>query len=69
MVQGKTGVEAHNLAYEYEAKGYSLHFHVWTGETFLAFLSEIIGRYSLPLRLLAALQNGAEMVVVLRRKS
>jgi hypothetical protein len=46
---------------------YSVHFHVWTPEAFLAFLGHCNGELGLPFELAAYEPNDFEFIVVLRR--
>lgn len=50
-----------------ESMGYSIHFHVWTGESFLGFLGWAIHFYNLPLRVLRFVQNNSEFIIILRK--
>jgi predicted SAM-dependent methyltransferase len=48
---------------------YSIHFHVWTHDTFLDFLFHVRGHYGMPFTLAAAIlnQSHAESIAVLRK--
>jgi SAM-dependent methyltransferase len=66
LVDGKSGQDLYLHAYASDIANRTLHFHVWTAETFLEFMSAIITRYRLPLRMLICLYNG-ELLVVYRK--
>jgi SAM-dependent methyltransferase len=67
FVDGKSAQELYLHAYTTDVGRRSIHFHVWTAETFLEFMSAIITRYRLPLRILICLSNNIECVVVYRK--
>ena len=67
LVDGKSGQDLYLHAYASDAANRSLPFHVWTAETFLEFMSAIITRYRLPLRMLISLSNSIELLVVYRK--
>jgi SAM-dependent methyltransferase len=50
-----------------EASGFSIHFHVWTGSTFLEFLLECRRRLEEGFEIEATCRRGIELVVVLRK--
>ena len=52
---------------ELEAADYSIHFHVWTPETFRETLALCLDRLGLPLRVAAMEQNQTEFITVLER--
>jgi len=53
-----------------KAENYSIHFHVWTHETFLRFLLDVRDRYAIPFTLEANVLNRTrdETVVILRKR-
>jgi predicted SAM-dependent methyltransferase len=67
LVDGKSGQDLYLHAYVSDAANRTLHFHVWTAETFLEFMSAIITRYRLPLRMMLAFSNSIELLVVFRK--
>jgi SAM-dependent methyltransferase len=67
FVERKTGLELYTEAYALDASSRTLHFHVWTAETFLEFMSAIISRYRLPIRLVLSIVNSVELLVVFRK--
>lgn len=50
-----------------EANDYSIHFHVWTPETFLDFLTGIQARYRLSFEIEVAQTNEQELITILRK--
>ena len=50
-----------------ESDDYSIHFHVWTPESFLDFLTGIQARYRLPFELEVAQTNEQELITILRK--
>jgi len=58
-------VEGH--AAELEGRGYSLHFHCWTGGEFEAQLRQIIHRFGLPGAVVAQRDNHHEFLLAVRR--
>ncbi len=67
FVDGKSGQDLYLHAYASDAGNRTLHFHVWTAETFLEFMSVIIKRYRLPLRMLMCLSNSVELLAIFRK--
>jgi predicted SAM-dependent methyltransferase len=63
----KTGEELYQHAYASDAANRSLHFHVWTAETFLEFMSRTITRYQLPIRIVTCISNSIELLSVFRK--
>ena len=61
--EGQGGARALQLA----EQDYSVHCHIWTPDTFLAFLSHCRTEIGLPFELAAYEPNDFEFVVVLRR--
>ena len=58
-------VEAH--AADLERRGYSIHFHCWTGDEFAAQLRNLIRRFVLPATPLEQSDNQHEFLVAVRR--
>ena len=67
LVDGAHGSGAYEHARALDERRSSIHFHVWTGETFLEQFSAITRRYSLPIELIAAFRPAMETIVVYRR--
>jgi SAM-dependent methyltransferase len=57
------------LAGEMMQERYSIHFHVWTFDEFLAFLHWLQARYLDALEIVAAIPNSQEGIFVLRKAS
>jgi SAM-dependent methyltransferase len=67
LVDGKSGQDLYLHAFASDQGNRTLHFHVWTAETFLEFMSAIISRYRLPLRIVVCVSNSVELLVVFRK--
>lgn len=65
LVDGRNGSEAEEHARELEAKGYSIHFHVWTHEELLELYDGFRDRLP-PHELELAVKNVDESVLILR---
>ncbi len=48
-------------------ESYSIHFHVWSSEAFLEFLQAMRAEFALPFQIAVFMQNGDEMIAVLRK--
>jgi hypothetical protein len=48
---------------------YSIHFHVWTQNELLEFLVDIRQRLALPFDIVAIVQDGAESILVLKKRN
>jgi len=70
-VDGKQGTEAEGHAADLVARRYSIHFHVWTPDTFLDFLVAVRREFGLDFQLLgyavAEREIDLEFIVVLAR--
>jgi SAM-dependent methyltransferase len=67
LVNKQAGSEAYNQAAALDSSSYSIHFHVWTAESFLEMTGFAIRRYGLPLRLNLALHHHGELIAVFRK--
>lgn len=67
LVDHASGDDAFLHAAALKARNYSIHFHVWTGETFLEQVARAKERYSLPIDLIAGLRSHGELIAVYRR--
>jgi SAM-dependent methyltransferase len=50
-----------------QSTSYSIHYHVWDHNAFLAFLSQIRDPFGIPYDIEFALRNGSETIAILRR--
>lgn len=67
LVNKKAGREAYAQAADLDSASYSIHFHVWTAESFLETTGFAIRKYELPLRLSLALHHRGELIAVFRK--
>jgi SAM-dependent methyltransferase len=67
LVDKRTGRDALAHAAELASVRYSIHFHVWTAESFLEMTGFAMRRYGLPLRLSLALHHHGELIAVFRK--
>jgi SAM-dependent methyltransferase len=70
LVQRLEGEAAEKHVRTLIADNYSIHFHVWTHETFLRFLFDVRDRYAMPFTLEANVLNRTrdETIVILRKR-
>jgi SAM-dependent methyltransferase len=67
LVNKRTGRDAYNHAADLDSSQWSIHFHVWSAESFLEMTGFTIRRYELPLRLSLALHRHGELIAVFRK--
>jgi len=67
LVNKQNGREAYAQAADLDSSSYSIHFHVWTAESFLEMTGFAIRKYGLPLRLSLALHHHGELIAVFRK--
>jgi hypothetical protein len=65
--KGLSGPDAEVEAARVRDSGYSIHFHVWTRETFEAFLENLRVELGLPFKVEGIEPNHHEFIVVLRK--
>jgi SAM-dependent methyltransferase len=66
-INGLAGEAAEAQAQQLMAEDFSIHFHVWDENTFVAFLGQAIEKFQIPLNLLFALNAHTEITVVLEK--
>lgn len=67
FVDGGYGEDPFIHAKKIFEKKYSIHYHVWTGESFLEHVAAFKRRYALPIELIAGLRPANELIAVYRR--
>lgn len=67
FVDRKTDPEVFEHAWKLMEREYSIHFHVWSGETFLEHMSVLKLRYGLPVDLMMAVRGRGELIAIYQR--
>ncbi len=67
LVDGLSGEQADARARDLEARGYSIHFHVWDPPGFGELLERLVAR-GMPIQVETLVRNQSELIALLRRR-